>query len=307
MLTKPMRLHHTIRSDIPVHSKAIEIPDAYGVEVELEGKNVINKTEMNIGSWWVMHPDGSLRAIKGGESIEYIFKYPLNINDTEKAVNVLFDYLNTAKVKVFPSYRTSIHVHVNFVMDPFRVVYNFMTLCLILDELLVSQNGDHRIGNNFCLRATDAMGQVNSLIQSIESGMDFYSISGNDRYSSINFVSLLKFGTVEFRSLECTTHKGRLMHWINTLGRIKEASKRYLNPVEIISQFSQMGPKTFLATVLGPYAVKYLAVQGFEAMLHDGMRLAQDLAYCSSWTPQNPTDNVSLGEKLKFKFQEPDA
>lgn len=304
MFVGPMALKTTLLHNIPLSLEAKQNADAYGVEVELEGKKVkTNKAEVR--AWWSTHEDGSLR-IRGpdGQAIEYVSSRPYDLKDTQLAVRALFNYLNSPGVEVFPSYRTSIHVHVNFAMEEFRTIYNFMTLCFILDELLVSQNGDHRIGNNFCLRAKDALGQVKTLIGSIEGGQEFFRIGGNDRYSSINFASLIKFGSIEFRSLECTTHEGRLIHWIKTLGRMKEMSKTFANPVAVVEQFSKLGPKDFLMSILGPYALKYSIVPERDAMLFRGMRIAQDVAYCSLWNERTDKDNTKehdLLSKIKKK------
>lgn len=283
MYTKPMFLADKLYNHIALQDAAMRLDDAYGIEVELEGQNIL-KAPLAVLEWWGQHPDNSLRQLKEGDQcIEYVSKQPYSMQHTEKAINVLFGFLNSTGVKVYDSYRTSIHVHVNFGRELYRTVYNFMTIALLMDELLVSQNGDHRIGNNFCLRAKDALGQVTQLIQSIETGHNFFNIIQNERYSSINFASLLKFGSVEFRSLECTTHEGRVLHWINTLARMKAAARDFENPVAVISAFSKLGPHQFLREILGPYAMKYLSVPGMESMLINGMRIAQDLAYCSAW------------------------
>lgn len=288
MFMGSMKLDDRIDSHIPVHGAAQTYPDSYGVEIELEGYNIISK-EAAITNWWTQHSDGSLRQLQpGSQAIEYVFNQPLPKDETEAAISALMSHLTSNHVEVFDSYRTSIHVHLNFSMEKFRTIYNFMVLSLILDELLTSQNGHHRIGNNFCLRAKDALGQVQSLIQSINTGNEFFNLAGNDRYSSINFVSLTKFGSIEFRSLECTTHKGRIMHWINTLAHIKKVSKTFDNPTEVISVFSKLGPKAFLQSVLGPFAMKYTQVPGYESMLHNGMRIAQDVAYSSAWYVSAP-------------------
>lgn len=287
MFNKPMNLNDILGNHVPLQNAAGK-PDVFGVEVELEGSN-INDPPIAVMEYWTHHNDNSLRKLNpGDQAIEYVFRQPYDLTNTKAAIGLLFDFLTSKGVKVYDSYRTSIHVHINFGMETFRTIYNFMTLSLILDELLTSQNGDHRIGNNFCLRAKDALGQVISLIQSIEGGDNFFNIVALERYSSINFASLMKFGSIEFRSLECTTHEGRLMHWINTLARIKEKSKAFKNPVEIIALFSVMGPDQFLKSVLGPFSLKYLAVDGYADMLNNGMRIAQDLAYCSAWKEYEP-------------------
>lgn len=282
MFTRKMDLEDRINRHVALQNGA-QTPNAYGIEVELEGRHIVT-FDPEILSYWSHHQDGSLRKILPfSEAIEYVSARPWSLPHTEKAIQLLFNYLNKPGVEVFDSYRTSIHVHVNYSQETFRVVYNAMVLSIILDELLVSQNGEHRIGNNFCLRSKDAMGQIVQLIHSIEQNHNFFGVVQNDRYSSINFASLCKFGTIEYRSLECTTHEGRLLHWIGTLQQIKEASKPFKNPMEIIQQFSRFEPKAFLQATLGPYAVKYLKVDGYENMLRNGMRIAQDLAFCSAW------------------------
>ncbi len=305
MYLKPMRLNDILSHHIDVQHAA-KSPDVFGVEVELEGKHVSLAGD-DVMKYWSKHQDGSLRAHNlGDDCIEYVSIRPLNMVQTQKSIEVLFEYLNSQDVTVYDSYRTSIHVHVNFGMETFRTIYNFMTLSLILDELLVSQNGEHRIGNNFCLRARDAMGQLVTLCKSINSGRDFFYVNNNDRYSSINFVSLLKFGSIEFRSLECTTHEGRVMHWIGTLQRIKERARKYKNPTEVIQQFSMMDAEEFLMDVLGPYAMKYLPVEGRDSMLQNGVRIAQDLAFCSAWNEQPEIMAEKLPGVIKKVYKKAD-
>lgn len=283
MYTQLMPLKSSLNHDIPLQDGA-QIADAFGIEVELEGRNIIACGD-SVMRWWRQTNDGSLRKLKlGDEAIEYISRKPLNLFQTEKAIQALFEFLTRPDVTVYNSYRTSIHVHVNYSQEPYRVVYNAIVLSLILDELLASQNGEHRIGNNFCLRAKDALGQVIALVNSIETGHGFFNIITNDRYSSINFASLMKFGSIEYRSLECTTHEGRLMHWIGTLQTIKDRARVFKDPTEIVQQFSMADPKEFLEKTLGPYSIKYTKVPGFETMLRDGMRIAQDVAFAATWT-----------------------
>jgi len=282
MLIKLMNLEDTLTNHVPI-ANAANIKDVFGIEVELEGKNISSPSDA-IRNFWGIHADGSLRKLHpGDEALEYVSRMPFNLEQTRKSIKLLFEYLTSPGVEVYDSYRTSIHVHVNYARESFRTIYNAMVLSIILDELLVSQNGEHRVGNNFCLRSRDAMGQVVGLIKSIQSGHNFLAVQPNERYSSINFASLMKFGSIEYRSLECTTHEGRLIHWIGTLQQIKEKSRGFKNPSEIVQQFSMLDSYDFLHSVLGPYSLKYLTVDGYEDMLRDGMRIAQDLAFCSAW------------------------
>lgn len=284
MYTKPMPLNRKLVENVPVqYDHALKVPDLYGVEVELEG-NKIKTQRPDVHKFWAQHPDNSLRVKKEtDEAIEYVLRQPYTYDETLGAVANLFNYLNSPGVEVYKSYRTSIHVHLSCVMETHRTIYNFMTLCIIFDELLTSQNGRHRAGNNFCLRTKDAQGQVQDIIHSIDHNGTFLGIDHNKRYSSINFVSLLKYGTIEFRSLECTTDFERMKHWMDTLTRLKDAARKFENPQAIIRQFSLMSLPEFLHSVLGPCASKYIVVKDWQYMLQRGMRLAQDLAYSSSW------------------------
>lgn len=295
-------LSNTLSKYVLVQDAAAD-PDVFGIEIELEGK-YITDVPNNVHRYWAQHNDGSLRKLApGDEATEYVSRYPFNMEVTEKILQDLLTFLNTPPAVVYDSYRTSVHVHVNCSQETLLTIYNFMTLSLLLDELLVSQNGEHRIGNNFCLRAKDAMGQLVALTNSMENGKEFFNFGVNERYSSINFASLMKFGTIEFRSLECTLHHGRIMHWVRTLQRMKERSRGFKNPTEIIQLYSRLGPQEFLQDVLGPYALKYIQVPDMDNMLHNGMRLAQDLAYSNNWAeePKPRSQAVRAYEKLKYE------
>ena len=281
--TKKMALSDLVSDHIAIGNGAGE-KDVFGLEVELEGENIIYPPA-TVLKHWKIEGDGSLRKLTvKAQACEYVLKTPLTYFELNSAVSSLFNFLMfTPDTVVYDSYRTSIHVHVNYCQETLRTVYNSMVISIILDELLTSQNGDHRIGNNFCLRTRDALGQIVSISNSIKNGNEFFAIEPNHRYSSINFASLTKFGSIEYRSLECSTHYGRLTHWVGTLQAIKQAARQFDRPDQVIERFSGSGPRAFLNIVLGAYANKYLAVEDCEEMLYNGVRLAQDIAYCAAW------------------------
>lgn len=310
MYSHPMSLDRKLYQDIEVRPEAVETPDLFGVEVELEGRKI--KTQKpGVLTYWDMHNDGSLRInFPGAEAVEYVLKTPSTLDTTHDAIKALYGHLNSDGVEVFESYRTSIHVHVNCAADTLRTILNFITLSIIFDELFVSQNGDHRIGNNFCLRAKDAQGQIDELVRSITHHGNIWGLNAQHRYSSVNFVSLLKYGTVEFRSLECTTDRIRVQNWVNTLARLKVSARSFDNPQDIIRYFSRMSPIEFLYYVLGGHASRYVNIVGFDVMLQHGMRLAQDLAYSASWEnrkegevePKKKRGGMKMAEPLPMNF-----
>ena len=51
-----------------------------------------------------------------------------------------------------------------------------------------------------------------------------------------------------------------------------------------VSEFSKVGPRQFLERCIGPvYAQRYFDVPNSVNMMRNGMRLAQDFAYCVEW------------------------
>lgn len=299
-------LHRQLFQDINVHPVAAKNGDMFGVEVELEGRGLKTKDE-DVNKYFTTHADNSLRTLReDSESLEYVFAAPLSYLDTMKAMKSLLNHLNSDKSEVFESYRTSIHVHMNCGIETYRTIYNLITLSIIFDELFVSQNGEHRIGNNFCLRSRDAQAQVLDLAESIKKNGSIYGISQNNRYSSVNFASLIKFGTIEYRSLECTTDFARVKHWIDTIWKLKSSAKTFENPRDVISLYSRESAETFIDTILGESAKFYKAVDGWQSMIKDGIRLAQDFAYSSMWDDMGAKNNDDGKKKVinkgKFAF-----
>jgi len=306
MYTKPMPLDRGLDEEIPIHPLAQQHKDAFGIEIELEGLNI--RTEKpNVRKLWGMHEDGSLRAqIAGraggvGQTCEYVSITPLTEEQALESLKTLFDFLTSPDVTVFPSYRTSIHVHVNCARETWRTIYNYITLAIIFDELFVSQSGEHRIGNNFCLRFVDAEAPVEELAKSIAQYGNLKGVPQHMRYSSTNFASLYKFGTVEFRSMECHTDFERVKKWIKTLQKLKESAREFRTPQDIINLFSQYNETEFGVHILGKDFTQFVETPDYKKMLRRGMRLAQDFAYASTWEAQ--TKATELEQRAEYEKQ----
>jgi len=293
---KTFKMDARLGIDIATHPNATLFPDALGYELELEGRGLVKGLPAAVKKLFTNHEDNSLRILReDGERTEYVFKEPHDYPVALEAIGGLFKHLNGDKAEVFESYRTSTHVHINFAMETYRTFYNFVTLAIIFDELFVSRCAEHRIGNNFCLRAKDAQYQIIELIECIQNWGNPFGMQGNNRYSSINFASMGKFCTVEFRALECTTDFKRVKHWIDTLLALKAAARKFQTPVDVISTFSGKGETEFVTRCLGEQASFYMEVPGWEVMVRDGMRLAQDFAFCSDWVEVIPEPKKKIG------------
>lgn len=283
MYAKPMRLNDHLGPSYYGYAYEKDKADLFGIELELEGRG-IRTDAAKIRTLWDIHNDGSLRRRDAADdALEYVLRKPLPKTETLTAIQLLFQFLTKPDVRVYDSYRTSTHVHVNFLNDTMITLYNFITLAILTDELLVSLNGEHRVGNNFCLRFIDAPAVIDQMVKSIKVHGTINDVGRDNRYGSVNLCSLFKFGSIEFRSLECTTDFERLDHWVSTLQALKDAARTYDNPMSIIQEYSMMGDDQFLYKVLGGRALKYLRVGDYKGMMRRGMRLAQDFAYCAEW------------------------
>jgi hypothetical protein len=302
MHNKAMALDSELQQHVKVHQFARNNADAFGIELELEGRGLVPAVPQHaLWDYFTTHEDNSLRVIReDGERIEYVFKQPFDYDTTIKATKILFDHLNSDKAEVFESYRTSLHVHVNCGRESMRTIYNFITLSLMFDELFSSTAAKHRIGNNFCLRARDAQYQIEELIMSIQGHSGPWALNSNHRYSSINFVSLNKFGTIEFRIMECMTDFKRAKHWIDTLQALKAAARNFTDPRDVIKNFSKYTLEEFMTVVLGDCAPYYMRQAEWQPLLVSGMRLSQDFAFCSQWKTQVPKVNPQEAKPPKF-------
>lgn len=175
----------------------------------------------NIGDW-KYHSENSLRY----NGFEYVSK-PTRYKEVEDSVKKLFKELEQngcPPEKHTNSIRTSFHVHFN---QSSRTVYEtmlFVALYYMFEPLLQDFCGKHRQNNLFCLRLEDTRSiipQLTSLLEG-EKTMNHLTLSSSDyRYGSVNFNSLLKFGTIEFRMMRASSDPLELLLWIDILQKIR--------------------------------------------------------------------------------------
>ena len=256
-----------------------------GIEIELEGTNL----KYPIGRYWNGKPDGSLR----GHSMEYILKSPVHRDKTKSRLFSLKTELEDFGSTLNPSDRCGVHIHVNCQDLIVKEVINFAIVYLILENLLVEMCGENRIGNLFCLRASDAETIISTLRRcKQENSLDFIQ-HNRYRYASINLAALSKFGSVEFRAFQTPKNIMKIQGWIDILLRIKDASLEFKDAHDIIESVSFGGPEVFVRNILGAYA-KNITLEGREHLITEGVRRVQEIAYVRekkkkiSTTPKEP-------------------
>ena len=169
--------------------------------------------------------------------------------------------------------------------------------------------GENRAGNLFCLRMVDCesmpldirkglTGEKQNQFRPVKKkypqipgrgANPLYNLATNNyRYAALNLASLAKFGSLEFRSMRCPVMEDArldtqsLIRWVNLLLALKDKAVEYKTPIDIITKFSEMGPRAFAEDVFGN-DLKYLRVH--EDSLWEGLELVQDIAFAIDWEP----------------------
>lgn len=292
----------TIKSLFGVRSKTGKV----GLEVEVEGNGFPKSYEESgdeaadgedlIPYQWRYTHDGSLR---GYDNAEYVLAKPLEFHEVSPAVDDLWQMFKDYGSKLDESNRTSVHVHLN--VQEFRLnrLCAFAGLWFCVEDLLTKWCGDHRVGNMFCLRANDAPAIVSKLRKLVTKG-DIRGITNDDglHYAGFNTQALAKFGSIEIRTLRGATDPETIKTWVNILNRLYDLSKQYEDdPRQVCQTFSGQLWIDFLRGILGEYTDLVIAGSGMteeevRRSVHQGVRIAQNICFCTSWEEYRGTGPV---------------
>lgn len=264
-----------------------------GLELEVEGDSklpIAFASQSDCARYWTTHEDNSLRRRNPGDvSIEYVSRNPISKDESFKAIKALNDLFRKEGAKVFDSYRTSVHVHVNMSDQPLLNSLNYVVIWTLLEDMLVEWCGKDRIGNRFCLRFKDADGIFLDIKNALNTQDNISTMCNQDkRYAAMNIASLARFGSVEFRSMRGTMDQGVLELWINTLLQMRRAALDFAHPREIIDMFSGVGADRLLSRIFPDGVPAFIRNDPKKSdKMFEGMRLAQEVAYAiRDWEPR---------------------
>jgi len=248
----------------------------FGIEIEVEGK------QLSRGPFkeWAAKDDGSLR---GPDNIEYVLKQPLPLDRALKSLDEIVKQNKELGAEYMWSHRCSTHVHVNCTDLDMVQMANFVVSLFIFEKLLVSWCGPWRTGNLFCLTSEDARALIREATAWFKEPNGGVRLGDGIRYSAINLASLPKFGSIELRSLYGTLDKDVLSHWLTALHNIKEFSKKFENPKDIIVAFSKDGPIAIAKDALKEEYGVFFNPKKDEEDLLASVRRAQIIAFATDW------------------------
>lgn len=188
--------------------------DMVGVEVEMEMHGYF---DLPLSSNWKHDPNEE--SIKG-YSCEMLTKSPILREDLPKILAELYNSVKGCGSTIKPSMRASSHVHLNMTDRTLSEYFKFALLYHLFETVLVQANGESRQGNLFCIRARDAEDVYDNLTKIFKGKshpLNSYMFNPDNRYGSLNYNALSKFGTAEFRSLITTPDLSNIIPWVDTL------------------------------------------------------------------------------------------
>lgn len=248
-----------------------------GIEIEVEGERLPHTEK-----YWKMEADGSLR--NDPESMEYVLAKPSTLDQARIALKYLNVMYNKHDTKVYNSVRAGVHVHINVQELNIIELYNFMTVYIILEDLLTKYCGEFREGNLFCLRTGDAEYLLHELVKAAQTKRFNRLVTDDLRYASMNVKALGTYGSLEFRAMRGTRDLDTIYKWAEILLGLREVAKTFSDPNDVVNGFSEAEADIFLDRCLGANADMFRKYSGWEKLIRQGMRRAQDVAFATKWT-----------------------
>lgn len=206
-----------------------------GVEIELENLH-IRRPSFN---YWSAKDDGSLR--NGG--MEFVCSSPWGGIDLYNAALEIDSFMYNAKPE--DTWRCSTHVHVDVRNMNVQQLKRMILAYALFERVLFKCSGWHRYKNNFCMALGFAQEQVNILSNAWNRpDSEFVSTLTSvwDKYSSINFLPMASFGSVEFRISEAKWRKGRLIRLVNRFLSLKDVAMEFNGTEEEFIEYLYEAP-----------------------------------------------------------------
>ncbi|AJT60758.1 putative amidoligase [Citrobacter phage CVT22] len=249
--------------------------DHIGVEIETEGQR-LPKVDSEL---WRSDVDNSLR----GEAWEYVLKEPVHKDKLHEAMEEMKAEWKKAKSVVKDSPNAGVHVHINVSDLTVTELYNYLALYLVMEEILIDKCGTNRIGNLFCLRASDAEYLLDMLAEAIKT-TDLSILHTDDlRYAAVNVKALGDYGSIEFRAWPSNGDLKGIEWWANILMHLKQVAKATDNPAQVVGDISMHSPEVFFKSIMKEYADDIEWKHSYNQSMMEGVRRVQQFAFEGAW------------------------
>jgi hypothetical protein len=278
-----------------------------GVEIEAE---LTRALPPNYYNWpakhWSMHEEASLR--KNGT--EWVTNGALTEEELNEALLDFSKMLVDNKIRFTDSKRASVHVHLNVQTHRFIDLYNTVCCYWLVEPLLLEYSGQHRKGNLFCLGLNDADAIHSKLCEGLKNFTYFNAFNQKDdyRYAGLNLESIFKFGSIEIRTMRCTSDMKLIRSWAIALNSLKENAKTFRSPTHISDFVSNNDPLIFLEKLFPPLFVRHLIreckTKNWMDLVHQNIWYVMDVANSHEhWDLEKDEQEAKIRDDLEQKKQ----
>lgn len=216
----------------------------FGIEIETEGENLFGG---GITKNFTAHEDGSLRR-----GMEYVSK-PIGRKDVIPSVEELKTFLERNGCTFNPSYRSSTHIHHNYLDNTWSDVVGAVIAWTIAEPVVLEAMPPGRNGSLFCMASFDtgdATAALDHFCGQIGSGRLKYAWNYRGKYSAQNLLRLADLGTIEYRVFPTSMDGQQIDKWCGWLSNVKDHAvkaqdRSFLGMVE----YAEKNPFNFCASI----------------------------------------------------------
>lgn len=260
-----------------------------GLELEVESSEPL--PDINTDPWR-SKIDESLR----GYGMEYYTSRPIKCDSTKySTISRLTNELSKNAGVAKDSPRTSLHVHVNILDHTPLQTWTAAASYWLLENLMVKYCGEEqRKGNLFCLPLNTGEGVLSHVYRDLENDIPFERLLGDTiRYSGQNLNAVMKFGSIEYRSMRGVTDAETIDRWSTQLYNIVHRSKRFTDPASMLDTYLSTNPTEFMLLLLDRSFVEELqAHTGWPKLIDENVGLLSEMCYYHEWSTWNKKINV---------------
>ena len=167
-----------------------------------------------------------------------------------------------------------------------KQLMTFATAYYVIEDVLMTYCGENREGNLFTLRTRDAEYILFKLIAMLKERNLNQINTDIIRYASLNFYSLFRYGTLEFRGMRGTGNLEAIYDWVKVIDELyRTVIHEYEMPTDVLNSMSGHGELNFIRKLLPTmYATVIADNPNFEKQIRQSARRVQMIAYGIDWT-----------------------
>lgn len=258
-----------------------------GVEIELEnlrhfGQAWHQKVEGS-GLWKIVN-DGSLR----NHGLEFIMSThtgdPLKGGDIVRALakftEIMNKYIQEGHEPPDCSKRTSVHIHMDVRDMELPHLKKLFLLYAIFEATFFKWSDPNRSTNAYCRSLEhhqDVRDRIADIIAVQEGVRIGRVLDHGNKYDAMNFLSIKKRGSLEFRLMHGTYDTSLILKWLNILLALKVAAADDDIIIDMFpEQMSIRGVENLIDIVFGDWGMELKEYATNQDIL-DGIRVAQDI------------------------------